>query len=187
MTRGPISQHIKWSYKFLWSFPSTFFWLLHIKLLETVALNDSVGWGWAVFTCFVCLYLHGTPHSFPLRLSRKSPIREAAGQGILLLWLLPTYMLWCVGHLTSPGPRTETYRPHKLWMFPELHINGSKLWPSLERIARAVACLAKQSRGLRNKAVRTGNFKWGKEAWARRQDLFFGPGTSYLPHSKEQG
>lgn len=60
-------------------------------------------------------------------------------------------------------------------MFPELHINCSKLWPSLERIARAVACLAKQLRGLRNKAVGTGNLKWGKEAGARRQDLFFGP------------
>lgn len=159
MTRGPISQHIKWSCKFLWSFPSTLFWLLHIKLLETVAPNDSVGWGRAVFTYFVCLYLHRTPHSFHLRLCRNSPIREAEGQGILLPWLPPTYMLWCVGYLTSPGPRTERYRPHKLWMFPELHINCSKLWPSLERIARAVACLAKQSRGLRNKAVGAGNFK----------------------------
>ena len=44
-----------------------FFWLLHIKLLETVAPNDSVGWGRAVFTCFVCLYLHGTPTLLPLK------------------------------------------------------------------------------------------------------------------------
>ena len=47
---------------------------------------------------------------------------------------------------------------------------------SLERATRAMACLAKQSRGLRSKAVGRGAFQWGKEGeklGVRRQGLSF--------------
>ena len=90
-------------------------------------------------------------------------------------------MLWRVGHLASLGPRLEGCRPHKLWIFPELRINCSKLWPSFERIARAVACLAKQSWGLRTKAVGTGNFKWVKRLGQGGRICSLGPECPALP------
>lgn len=142
-----------------------------------MTLWDGVGHCLPIW--YVCTYTG--PHTPSTEGCVERALLEKQKVRILLLWLPPTCILWRVGHLTSLGPRLERYRPHKFWIFPGLHINCSKLWPSLERIARAVACLAKQLQGLRTKAVGTGNFKWVKRLGQGGRICSLGPECPTLP------